>query len=419
MFVNSTNSTANPQGHERAVFFEEVTPQPYQSGCEEKPTAGKDTVPSVDKPTLSSTSTVVSSPKQRDTIFSTRASSSRGHTRNPLDIFSSSTELEKTVQAHQKVADAQELQIPNIFKYGIGFNPDPAEHDVYRTIVISCLPLNITLGVLLNQVRGGLIVDAKVLDTISVANSKTALVVFYHEHAARAYCEHTQTYPLTFAKSVSRVTLVSKPTWPIPISLQKAIVDHQHTRCLEVHKFPRQISPASLRQDLHICSAVTMDAIEYMAMRTDGILEIRFSAIKYAEQAYGVLNSNHNYRQCNTNFMPDPCAHPLVVPAGIKFDMQSKSEVVLPLQCALFQGMKSEGVLPLKSETVMPSKGKAIPMKDVAKGVKKGVGSKALSDSRWSQPVDIWDEPGRLEPLEWQDFPTPVAIRGRGLGSSQ
>lgn len=166
---------------------------------------------------------------------------------------------------------------------------------------------------LLEKVRGGIVISAKLLDTTTITGAYTALITFLHEQAAMLFEHYAIRHHLSFAGHRVNVELLSKPTWPTPIPLQKAIYDHGHTRCLTIRNFPRNISPEALRRDLHVCSVMVTDRIESMNMGTNSVLELRFESIWTAGKAYGILTSWRGYRQCKVDFSPDPCAQPLEI----------------------------------------------------------------------------------------------------------
>ena len=201
--------------------------------------------------------------------------------------------------------------VPDIFKYGVRFDPDPSEHNIYRTITISGLPLDMTISTLLEKVRGDLVVDAKLLNIKEIAGSKTALITFFHEHSALAYEEYAESHPRLFNNPSVEVKILSTPTWPLSISLRKAIEEHKHTRCLEVYNFPKHISQEKFRNDIRICPQMNGDRIEYIAKREDGVLELRFSSIDYAGQGFGMFTCFRDYKRCKAIFVQDPCAMPL------------------------------------------------------------------------------------------------------------
>lgn len=291
-------------------------------------------------------------------------------------IFSSLAERDRAIDFNRHNAGPKDLRFPDLFRHGIRFSPDPSDRDLYRTILVSDLGLNITTAALLDKVRGGLVVSAMLLDTATITGNKTALIFFHHEHEAMACEENAKLHPIAFDGQTARVELVPTPTWPEPIILRKAINDHHHTRCLEVHKFPRRINPTMLRRDLRICSAIASNGIEHMAMRADDILELRFSSIQYAGQAFGILTTYRDYRQCVPHFVPDPCAQPLQLPLNNKaIELEKYPGNLLKLE------LKQHGNGSFEDEAA---------------------------------PID---QSGRLEKIEGDDFTTQDArktIRGRG-----
>ncbi|KAL8905576.1 MAG: hypothetical protein Q9171_006610 [Xanthocarpia ochracea] len=229
----------------------------------------------------------------------------------PVSSFAvSAVEREGAVFIHQRSASDQELRFPGIFKYGIRFRPDPTETNIYRTMVITQLPPMLTMSSLLEKIRGGAVVDAKLLDTTSIDSHSTALITFVHESDAKALESKAREEPLKFLGSPARVVLLPTPTWPTPGSMRAAINDHQHTRCLEVHNFPRGIKPAELDYDLRICRCMSTTRIEAKRLRPNSVLEIRFNSIRYAGQAYGILTKYPRYKYCKVIYAPDPCAQP-------------------------------------------------------------------------------------------------------------
>ena len=228
------------------------------------------------------------------------------------DIFASTFERERAIRNHQQRTGSQDLRFPDFFRYGLHFDLDRARHNVYRTVLVSGLPSTVTMTSLLEHVRGGLVIEAKLLNTESITGHKTAWIVFQREATARAFVNYAKQATITFKGKAVTVTILQTPTWPISLMLQNSISNFKHTRCLEVHKFPHElISPPALRRELRICHALAWDAIEHVAKRDDGVVELRFSSIKYAGQAFGILTKHSKFRRCMTRFVSDPCAQPL------------------------------------------------------------------------------------------------------------
>lgn len=215
--------------------------------------------------------------------------------------------LEDEVEVGPDVRDC----IPDLLKYGVRFKPDPSERNIYRTILVQGLSSDTTMHQLLQRIRGGKVVDAKLLETSKLIGSISALIVFLHEHAAMAYEEYARSSPLTINNQLVSVKVLNSPTFPTRTGLKKAIEDLQHTRCLEIHNFPRHVSESQLRLDLRVSAHMKGDRVEHLKMRKDRILELHFPSIDYAGQGFGMFTTYRRYKGCKALFVPDPCAQPL------------------------------------------------------------------------------------------------------------
>lgn len=221
-------------------------------------------------------------------------------------------ERAQAIVLHQRHAVEKGQSIPGFFRFGIRFSPNSTVGNVYRTVIVDNLPPAFALCTLLKQVRGGAVADAKLLNTIGIHGRTSALISFVHERAARSFEDRARSKPLDFDGLTARVVLLPSPTWPMAPALQTGILQHGHTRCLQVQNFPRNIGPAELERNLQVCHAVTTHRIEAKRLRPDGVLELRFTSLKYAEMAWGFFTNQFNdcYRQSTCKFMPDPCAQP-------------------------------------------------------------------------------------------------------------
>ena len=225
--------------------------------------------------------------------------------------FDSSQERESAASIHRQSCGLNELRYPDLFKYGIHYSPPDSERDVYRTVIVSNLSPDINLGTLLHRVHGGMVIDAKLLDTVKITGKKSALITFLHEYAAMCFEDYAKDNPVVINDLVACVRVVSTPTWPMQIPLRKAILDHHHTRCLKVYNFPWHISGQKLRNDLSVCLEMNTDRLTYMEKKKDGFLELHFSSVDSAGHAFGMLGSYKAYSGCTACFVQDPCARPL------------------------------------------------------------------------------------------------------------
>lgn len=241
-------------------------------------------------------------------------------------LFLTEAERESAIAMNRKLAGREDVMFPDIFRYGIRYNPEPTAKNVYRTVLIEGLPGTVTLEKVLRRVRGGSVLSTKLCDTYSITGSCSALITFVSESAAYQYKTFAASQVIYISGTAVTVSLLNSPTWPMTIPLRRAIFDHHHTRCLEVTDFPRHIDLCALRLDLRVCSSMDCDMIEYLGLRDDEILEIRFSSINAAGQAFGLLTCRAKYRPCSVRFSPDPCG--LLLNALLEQEESDSSVVV-------------------------------------------------------------------------------------------
>ena len=202
------------------------------------------------------------------------------------------------------------INCPEFFKYGIRFEPDPIETNVYRTVVINGLTSDTTLGQVLPKVRGGMVIEAQLLNTMEILGCNSVLVVFLHEDGAMSYDEYTKQHSIVINNRRLGVNTVPTPTYPINPRVKTRIEVHKQTRCLEVRNFPRHISPSQLQRDLQGHDLQGPRPV-HLNMRTDGVLELGFASINHAGRAFGMLTTFRAYIGSRTSFVPDPCAQPV------------------------------------------------------------------------------------------------------------
>ncbi|KAI9842450.1 MAG: hypothetical protein M1837_007119 [Sclerophora amabilis] len=229
----------------------------------------------------------------------------------PGEIWSSDADRLAAIKINTRDAGTSDLRFPDFFRYGIRFTPNHNESSVFRTVLFENLPVDVTSKVLLESVRGGMILSCRMLNTITITGSKSAMVTFLRAFPATAYVEHVRRFPLKLGGQIARVTLISTPTWPLAINLSKAIFDHGHTRCLLIHDFPSKVSETALRRDLRAHPALDIDMIEHMELRQDRTMYLRFTSIADAGKAFGRFTSMFCYRDLKVEFDRDPCSFPL------------------------------------------------------------------------------------------------------------
>ncbi|KAF6232322.1 hypothetical protein HO173_009427 [Letharia columbiana] len=251
---------------------------------------------------------------------------------SPERIFESVQDRKTAVLINGRSAQtgARDVPYPDFFKYGIRYVPKTYEQDVYRTVAISGLPPSVTMMALLEKVRGGMLVDAKLLDTAKITGSNTALVTFLHERSAMAYEDRAKEHPIAFNNVVAQVAVIPTPTWPIPVNLRTGIEEFGRTRCFEVHNIPRNLFLPTLRQELTASPVMKSDSLECMRLGADGVLGLRFSSIRAAGHSSALFSKTLRYRGCTVQCIPDPCAQPLETLLQPRTDMSEVVKEVTP-----------------------------------------------------------------------------------------
>lgn len=255
---------------------------------------------------------------------------------SPERIFESVQDRKTAVLINGRSAQtgARDVPYPDFFKYGIRYViryvPKTYEQDVYRTVAISGLPPSVTMMALLEKVRGGMLVDAKLLDTAKITGSNTALVTFLHERSAMAYEDRAKEHPIAFNNVVAQVAVIPTPTWPIPVDLRTGIEEFGRTRCFEVHNIPRNLFLPTLRQELTASPVMKSDSLECMRLGADGVLGLRFSSIRAAGHSSALFSKTVRYRGCTVQCIPDPCAQPLETLLQPRTDMSEVVKEVTP-----------------------------------------------------------------------------------------
>ncbi|KAL8996886.1 MAG: hypothetical protein Q9169_003697 [Polycauliona sp. 2 TL-2023] len=229
-----------------------------------------------------------------------------------LPFTMAANERSTAIMLHQKFATEKEIPFPGFFKFGIRFRPNSTAGKVFRTVLVDNLPPEFAISTLLQHIKGGAVLDAKLLNTVAIHGRSSALITFVREEAAKAFEERARIRPFKFDGLQSRVVVLPTPTWPMPPALQAGVLEHGHTRCLQVSHFPTGINPTQLEQDLQRCHSLTSHQIEAKRLLAQGVLQLRFTSVKFAEIAWGIFSHQDHprYRQCTCKHMPDPCAQP-------------------------------------------------------------------------------------------------------------
>lgn len=225
-------------------------------------------------------------------------------------VFETASEFHNVSLSHRRCAGRGDRQYPEFFRHGVRFQPSPAMPNTFQTLSLVNLPRSVTMQELMATIRGGIVVSCQLLDTTSITGSFSARVRFLQESAALAYDDFAAANPIVLHGHKAHVSIVRTPTFPLSGPTLEKIIQGGRTRCLEISNLSEKIAAYRLLSDLKTPSMQTT-GIEHMQMRTDGVLDLRFSSIWHAERAYATLVSLRDYRGCGIVWAKDPCALPL------------------------------------------------------------------------------------------------------------
>ena len=204
------------------------------------------------------------------------------------------------------------------------------EQGACHTVMIYNLSADCTMRNILDRVRGGMILDAELLDTTSITGFMTAMLTFVESTGAVAFTEHVSRYGLSVSGCVVKAFLVQVPTARIKLGQLRAINSHFHSRCLRVQNLPLSITLEELRCDLQPHKATNIDLIESMSINADDVLELRFLSVTAAEDAFYFLTLRGvkaKYWQCRVVYGADPCAEAWAVEDSAAKDAELTTSV--------------------------------------------------------------------------------------------
>ena len=177
--------------------------------------------------------------------------------------------------------------------------------------MISNLPAGVTLSELTYEICGGLLVAVKLYDTLAIANSLTARVVFFKEHDAAGYTSFRADHPLRFGARTAEIRHLASPTWPLAQRTLNNALERGATRCLTITDYPLHLSVNDLFAELSDAEYKSTHGI--ISVRKDGrrLLHVSFESIDRAGWGLARVNNFRVFIPAKASFAPDPCARPL------------------------------------------------------------------------------------------------------------
>lgn len=206
----------------------------------------------------------------------------------------------------------------------LAYSPRLEDRDVYRTVLVTYIPSNVSLGQVVEKVRGGMIVKASALNTVGLKTKPTiktlsAMIVFFSSESAQSYVEHCKhnglCFPSTSNPDISimlKAEVVKTPTWPLDNKTIRDITTRNLTRCIDIHS----LSPDTTVSVVLAALRREDDSISYplkAEIDATGVMHLEFASIKDACKVANIL-VHTPYRidsRLQWGFVPDPAAMPL------------------------------------------------------------------------------------------------------------
>lgn len=198
------------------------------------------------------------------------------------------------------------------------FNITSTDSTLFRTVLISNIPITATLSEILSRVRGGKIVSANFLETAGMktnppTETNAAIIVFLGAQRAKAYVDFCKDNPIFFsctnrtAQVKAKVELVRTPSRPLH---PKLLADFQNglTRVLFIIDDKSRWRIDEIVAEFANCGIGTP---LNTGRDRDGILFFEFADARDAGAAWAVVDRHHwVFCDASKGFFPDPCARP-------------------------------------------------------------------------------------------------------------
>ena len=195
--------------------------------------------------------------------------------------------------------------LSGFFQHGITFVPKKEDDSCFRRVIILGLDKQVSLVEVLENVRGGSLESASLLNTTFVDGCSTALVTFIDGHSASQYVSFARTYGIPRLGRQASVKLVPSPTYPLSASVVKALSTQDCSRCLSIPNWPQGLSDTKIQGLVDYLYRMTMEEIEIF----DGSLRLRFGSLRMALTFKDVLEGS-KFRLL-AGFFADPTSLPL------------------------------------------------------------------------------------------------------------
>ncbi len=197
------------------------------------------------------------------------------------------------------------------FNYGLAFRPKLHDESVFRMVIISDLPLTVTLADVMGRICGGAVVSTQLLDTTPITGTMTAMIVFLHGKSAAEFVAHARQDPLFFSGRRAHLTHIMTATWPVGVELQRKIFVSGETRCLSITQPSAGISMMQVKEGLQYDRYTKRSRIQNMLDNGQGAITAVFETVNAASAAYSRLKQMAPFSRNAITFAKDPCDLPI------------------------------------------------------------------------------------------------------------
>lgn len=226
-----------------------------------------------------------------------------------INLFTDKKEEQEAILSSMDHCDVQDDWF---FQYGLRYIPKATDKDVYRTVRIENLPETTTLDKVLSEIHYGDVFSADLLNTLPITGYHTARVVFLHQISAEEFCKSVKKRGLIIEDVRARVTLEKTATYPIALSMKKAIWEGC-TRCLIVDEVPEAlveciegvIGGTFLKNSVEYYYKSYCDGLDQSMSKLK--VRVRFHSMRAASCAFNELQKNIFLRNCILRYDKDPC----------------------------------------------------------------------------------------------------------------
>ena len=196
---------------------------------------------------------------------------------------------------------------------------ESTDDNLFHTVLITNIPLKISLADVLSIVRGGKIVSATFLETACMKtrppmSGNAAMIVFLGAQNAKRYVEFCQQYPVHLSDGSNtplHISLLRTPSRPMHPRLVNDMREYGVSRVLFVIDAEHQWTPEGVVQEMVNCYRDLKRPIK-AGRDDDGVLVVEFADVRDSADAWLTVERNTwFFHGASKGFLPDPCARSL------------------------------------------------------------------------------------------------------------